>query len=167
MHKKQKYIYIGVDTHKFSHTAVIINCWDEVLGEITIENKPAAFNELVAFIDKVNTGLIPVYGLEDVGGTGRSLAVFLVENGFITKEVNPALAHAYRMSAPTSKKNDSYDARCIAYVLLNKLDSLSDAQPKDIYWTLSQLVGAGFTCKTPYGQRKPATWTIEAPLPQL
>ena len=43
MHKKQNYIYVGLDLHKDTHTAVIIDCWDEKIDSITIENKPSDF----------------------------------------------------------------------------------------------------------------------------
>lgn len=105
MHYKQKHIYIGVDLHKKTHTAVVINCWDEKLGEITVENKPAAFDELITYVKQFkNRGMTPVYGLEDVGGYGRSLAVYLLENKQQVKEVNSALSYAERQSYPTTQK---------------------------------------------------------------
>ncbi|MNI37285.1 hypothetical protein D3C73_913710 [compost metagenome] len=50
MHYKAKHIYIGIDLHKKTHTAVVVNCWHEKLGEVTFENKPSAFPELIAFV---------------------------------------------------------------------------------------------------------------------
>ncbi|OEF99134.1 IS110 family transposase [Vulcanibacillus modesticaldus] len=141
MHYKQKHIYIGVDLHKNHHTAVIIDCWHEKLGEIKFENKPSAFPALLKEVKKhTKKGITPIYGLEDVGGYGRSLAVFLIENNQIVKEVNSALSFAERKSYPTIKKSDSWDAYTVAYVLLNKLDILPDANPHDLYWAIGQLV---------------------------
>lgn len=75
-HYKQYHIYVGLDLHKAHHTAVIINCWNERFGEIQIENKPSAFDNLMKFVKKhMAKGLTPVYGLEDTGGNGRALAV--------------------------------------------------------------------------------------------
>ncbi|KAI7256072.1 hypothetical protein KC345_g11033 [Hortaea werneckii] len=130
-----------MDLHKAQHTAVIINCWNEKLGEIQIENKPSAFDELMKFVKKhTPKGLTPVYGLEDTGGNGRSIAVHLVENKQIVKEVNSALSFNERMSNATTQKSDSWDAFCIAKVLLARLDELPDANPQDIYWTIGQVV---------------------------
>ena len=56
------------------------------------------------------------------------------------KDVNPALAYDQRRSAPTMKKNDEYDAYCVAMVLIDQLHTLPDAKPADNYWTLAQLV---------------------------
>lgn len=130
-----------MDLHKAHHTAVIINCWNERLGEIQIENKPSAFDELMKFVKKQTPkGLTPVYGLEDTGGNGRAVAVHLVENKHIVKEVNSALSYNERMSNATTQKSDSWDAFCIAKVLLSRLDELPDANPQDIYWTMGQVV---------------------------
>ncbi|MBW6411920.1 IS110 family transposase [Clostridium weizhouense] len=140
MHKKQNHIYVGLDLHKDTHTAVIIDCWEEKLGSITIENKPSDFTRLVNKVNKIAGNLTPFYGLEDVHGYGRSLAVFLIERGMIVKEVNSALSYMERMSYPTTQKSDDWDARCIASVLLRKLDTLPDANPQDLYWTIKMMV---------------------------
>ncbi|MBS5308830.1 MULTISPECIES: IS110 family transposase [Clostridium] len=140
MHKKQNYIYVGLDLHKDTHTAVIIDCWDEKIDSITIENKPSDFTRLMNKVNKIEGKLTPVYGLEDVNGYGRSLAVFLIERGMIVKEVNSALSFMERMSYPTTKKSDDWDANCIASVLLRKLDTLPDANPQDLYWTIKMMV---------------------------
>ena len=140
MHKKQNHIYIGLDLHKDTHTAVIIDCWDEKIDSITIENKPSDFTQLMNKVNKIAGKLTPVYGLEDVNGYGRSLAVFLIEKGMIVKEVNSALSFMERMSYPTTKKSDDWDAKCIASVLLRKLDTLPDANPQDLYWTIKMMV---------------------------
>ena len=140
MHKKQNHIYVGLDLHKDTHTAVIIDCWDEKIDSITIENKPSDFTKLMNKVKKHAGNLTPVYGLEDVHGYGRSLAVFLIERGMIVKEVNSALSFMERMSYPTTKKSDDWDANCIASVLLRKLDTLPDANPQDLYWTIKMMV---------------------------
>ena len=140
MHKKQNHIYVGLDLHKDTHTAVIIDCWDEKIDSITIENKPSDFTKLMNKVKKHAGNLTPVYGLEDVHGYGRSLAVFLIERGMIVKEVNSALSFMERMSYPTTKKSDDWDAKCIASVLLRKLDTLPNANPQDLYWTIMMMV---------------------------
>lgn len=87
-----------------------------------IENKPSAFSTFLLDIDKLTEeGLKPVFGLEDVGGYGRSLAQFLTDHGQVVKEVNPALSFAERKSHMTTQKSDSWDAECVARILLNQL----------------------------------------------
>lgn len=140
MHQKQKHIYVGLDLHKDTHTAVIIDCWNEKLDKIVIENKPSDFTKLLNKVRKIAGDLTPVFGLEDVHGYGRSLATYLLEKEQIVKEVNSALSYSERMSYPTTKKSDDWDAYCIASVLLRSLDRLPDANPQDLYWTIRMIV---------------------------
>ena len=132
---------MGIDLHKETHTAVMLDCWNTKLGEITIENKPAEFHKLTRKVSRyVTENKTAVYGLENAYGYGRSLAVWLLEKGCIVKDVNTALSYAQRKSVPMYQKSDSYDAEAVALVLINMLDRLPDAVPDDKYWTLSQLV---------------------------
>ena len=77
-----------------------------------------------------------------------ALAAWLIEREYLVKDVNPALSYAYRKSVPQYKKNDSYDAQCVARVAINELNKLPDAIHEDMYWTLSQLVNRRAHLKT-------------------
>lgn len=141
MHNRQNYLYVGVDLHKEHHTAVIINCWQEKLGEIQFENKPSTFSEFLLEVETyVSNGLSVVFGLEDVGGYGRALAKYLVDHEQVVKEVNPALSFLERKSQVMIQKNDSWDAECVARILVNKFNQLPDAKPNDLFWSIQQLV---------------------------
>ena len=60
---KENYMYVGIDLHKETHTAVIIDCYNQKLGEITFPNRPAGFPKLVAKVKKCNTdGKTIVFG---------------------------------------------------------------------------------------------------------
>ena len=139
--RKENIIYVGIDLHKETHTAVMLDCWNQKLGEITFDNKPSVFHKLTRkvsrFVTKEKTA---VYGLKNAYGYGRALAVWLLEKGCAVKDVNTALSYAQRKSVPMYQKNDSYDAEAVALVLINMLDKLPDAVPDDAYWTLGQLV---------------------------
>jgi transposase len=138
---QQNLIYVGVDLHKQHHTAVIIDCWSKKLGELKFDNKPSAFPLLIKELKKyTKKGLSVVYGLEDVGGYGRGLAVYLKDNHCWVKEVNAKLANARRQSHVTVQKSDSWDAECVAKVLRDELERLPDAKPIDLFWAISQLV---------------------------
>lgn len=141
MMQPDQYLYIGIDLHKEHHTAVMIDCWNQKLGEIRFDNKPSAFPSLMKEVKKyLKNGLTPIYGLEDVGGFGRALAVYLTENRCLVKEVNAKLAANRRKSHVTVQKSDSWDAECVARVLRDERDRLPDAKPVDLYWAISQLV---------------------------
>ena len=138
--EKLNQVYIGLDLHKYTHTAVTMDCFSNIIDTYEFENKPSEFNKLVDRIKAKTEEKTLIFGLEDVGGNGRSLAVFLCQMGFVTKEVNAALAAGYRKGDAQYQKNDAHDAKCVAEVLLHKLDRLPDANPQDLHWTLSQLV---------------------------
>ena len=142
LQKRKNLLYVGIDLHKESHTAVMVNCWNEKLEVVVIENKPSEFKKLAEKVNRKSNhlGLEPIYGLENAYGYGRSLAVWLIEKGYIVKDINPALAYDQRKSAPMLRKNDEHDAYCVATVLINQLHTLPDAKPKDNEWTLAQLV---------------------------
>ncbi|MDV6040505.1 IS110 family transposase [Bacillus sp. SM-B1] len=141
MHNRQNYMYVGVDLHKEHHTVVIINCWQEKVGEIQFDNKPSAFSEFLLEVETyVSDDLSVVFGLEDVGGYGRALAKYLVDHERVVKEVNPALSFLERKSQVMIQKNDSWDAECVAHILVNKFEQLPDAKPNDLFWSIQQLV---------------------------
>lgn len=52
---KENFVYVGIDLHKETHTAVIIDCYNTKLGEITFANRPADFTKLVTKVKKCNT----------------------------------------------------------------------------------------------------------------
>ena len=132
---------MGIDLHRETHTAVMLDCWNTKLGEITFGNKPSEFPRQVRKVSRfVTEDKTAVYGLENACGYGRALAVWLIEKGFHVKDVNTALSYAQRKSVPMYQKSDSYDAEAVALVLINMLDKLPDAIPDDKYWTLGQLV---------------------------
>ena len=139
---KEDFFFVGIDLHKETHTAVIIDCYNNTLGEITFANRPADFPRLVAKVKKCNAdGKTIVYGLENAYGYGRALAVWLIDKGFLVKDVNTAISHRQaKHRGAMYRKSDSDDAEAIALATLNMLDKLPDACPNDAYWSLGQLV---------------------------
>lgn len=74
-HYKEKHIYVGVDLHKHTHTAVVINCWNEKLGEIQFNNFPNAF---------------PDFLQQTKGEVKMNLEWYLFEHSYLTGiEYNP------------------------------------------------------------------------------
>jgi transposase len=135
------YTYVGIDSHKDTHTAVFLDCFFEKLGEITFDNLPSKFND---FLEKAQLlrqdGTVLLFGLEDVSMYGRTLAVFLRDNAQKFKHVNALLVAKERKNQTVTEKTDAVDAECAARVLLSKFDELPDAEPMDKYWVLRTLV---------------------------
>ena len=141
IHPKMQYTYVGIDSHKHSHTAVFLDCFFEKLGEITFENLPSMFAAFLAKAEKLKLGgTTLMFGLEDVSMYGRLLAVFFRNNNQKMKHVNALLVAKERKNQNATKKDDSIDAECAARVLLAKFSDLPDALPDDKYWILQSLV---------------------------
>jgi len=135
-----KYLFVGLDLHKELHVAVAVDCFLEQEKTITFDNRPSAFEKVVEELKEVAKDREIVFGLEDVGGNGRSFAVNVVAKGFITKSVNAALAESYRKGNAQNQKNDEVDAYYVAKALVMDYNKLPDANPQDLYWTLAQIV---------------------------
>jgi len=41
--KRESYLYVGMDLHKKTHTAVLVNCWNEKLETLVIEEQQRQF----------------------------------------------------------------------------------------------------------------------------
>ena len=58
---------MGIALHKETHTAVMIECWNQKLGEITFDNKPSEFHKLTKKVSRFATEeKTAVYGLENI-----------------------------------------------------------------------------------------------------
>jgi len=140
-HRKMKYTYVGVDSHKGSHTAVFMDCFFEKLGEITFQNLPVKFESFMVNAEKFMVhGTEFLFGLEDTAVYGRGLAAFLRENGLKVKHVNAFLVARERKNRSVTQKTDSIDAECAARVLLSKFDEMPDVEVEDKYFVLRSLV---------------------------
>jgi transposase len=139
-HKKLGHIYVGVDCHKFTHTASIINAFNDHLDTITFNNNKEGFNSLISLVSKyLENEITPVYGLEDCKHLGHLLSSYLLQRGFIVKVVNSTYTYSERKNNPIISKTDEIDSLCIAKVTLDRLDNLPNAANDDLYWTIKQL----------------------------
>ena len=141
LHPKMQYTYVGVDSHKDTHTAAFIDCFFEKLGVIQFRNLPSDFD---AFLQQAQEYLLPgtsfIFGMEDCSSYGRALMVHLRQNGYQVKHVNALLVARERKNQTFTQKTDSIDAECAARVLLSKFGELPDSDPDDKYWVLRSLV---------------------------
>jgi len=136
-----RFTYVGVDSHRDTHTAVFLDCFLDKLGEITFDNLPSKYAAFMIEAEKLkqeDTDLL--FGLEDTGSYGRTLAIFLTDNRQQVKNVGSNLVAKERSNLNIKQKTDSIDAECAARVLLSKFEELPDADPNDKYWILRTLV---------------------------
>lgn len=156
-HPKMKHLYVGIDCHKITHTASIINCFNEPLGTVTFNNDNNSFLLLMELLDKVLVDYkdcTPIFGLEDIKHFGHLLSKYLIDNNYTVKYVNSSLTFSERKKNPIISKNDEADSLCIAKVLLDNLDTLPNGQNDEIFWTLKQLVTMKKSLTTSYQHYK-------------
>ena len=145
-HPKMQYTYVGIDSHKDTHTAVFLDCFFEKLGEITFANLPSAFDEFLTNAQKfLNNDTAFMFGLEDISSYGRTLTVYLKQHGLQVKHVNALLVARERKNQNVVQKTDSVDAECAARVLISKFSELPDADTQDMYWVLRSLVSRHYS----------------------
>ena len=139
IHPKMTRTYCGIDSHKDSHTIVILNCFHEKLGEITIGSAPSEFSNFLKQAKKyLQTGTTWAFGFEDTSAYGRSFVKFLVEKGYCVKHVDASKVATER--GQVLHKTDSFDAECAGRVLINQFDKLPNANPQDKYFIIQNLV---------------------------
>ena len=79
-------ITLGVDAHKQSHVASVLDDAGRPLHHREIPNRPARWVELRAWADSL--GSPRQWAIEGAWGYGRGLAQYLVASGEVVYEVN-------------------------------------------------------------------------------
>jgi transposase len=119
-------LFVGIDVHKDTHTAVGLSPLGEKVFEMTIGNEAEDFISLVeqTKVEAEKAGLIPSFGLEDVHSWGERLSSFLVEEGLPVIAVAPILVDHRRSKMTHPEKSDSLDAQGVAEVMIQGIDTL-------------------------------------------
>jgi hypothetical protein len=100
---------IGIDPDKASHTAVVLDCHEQLVSEVRVRADHSQRNRLLTFA----AGFEPrCWAVEGATGTGALLAQQLVAVGETVLDVPPALSARVRLLDNTrSDKTDAHDAR--------------------------------------------------------
>ena len=122
--EKRQTMFVGVDVHKDTHTAVGVSPFGEKLFEITVGNYKKDFEVLTSKVREISSSLSPYYGLEDCHGYGERLSAYLYENGHQILAVPSVLVDRARQKATHPEKSDSLDALGVAKVMMQNIDSL-------------------------------------------
>jgi transposase len=111
---------IGIDPHKRSHTAAVIDGDEIVVAELSLRADRRQRDALLRFAAPFRPRL---WAVEGARGVGELLAQQLVHVGETVVDVPPALsARARLLDAGRKDKNDSHDARSTAIVALRHRD---------------------------------------------
>lgn len=121
--QKQSCMFVGIDVHKDTHTAVGISPYGEKLFEITVGNYQKDFETLEEKVKEHSGVLSPYIGLEDVRGYGERLSNYLYSK-YPVYHVPSILVDRARQNATHPEKSDSLDALGVAKVMIQSIDTL-------------------------------------------
>ncbi len=109
---------IGVDPHRGSHAAVMLDDHEQIVDELAVTANRHQRDRLLAWADRYAPRL---WAIEGASGTGALLAQQLVAAGESVVDVPPALAARVRLLDNEQRsKTDRHDARSVAVVALRK-----------------------------------------------
>jgi transposase len=113
-------VTVGIDPHKKTHTAVIIDDAGRRLGRaLTVADEPSAVAKLRAWVAKSAPGEPARFAIEDGRGLARRLATALVVAGYEVLWVPVRLVIAERQLTGPRGKSDPIDALAAAKAALN------------------------------------------------
>ena len=119
---------IGIDPHRGSHTATVLDGAEEVLDELRVTADSRQRDRLLEWAAPFAPRL---WAVEGATGTGALLAQQLVAAGEHVVDVPPTLSARVRLlDSGRSDKTDSHDARSAAVVALRH-QSLRQVQAQD------------------------------------
>ena len=101
---------IGIDPHKRSHTAVVLDDCEEIASQIRVTASPKQVEQLLAWAPTTDR----VWAVENANGLGRLLAQQLTAQGETVIDVPaPLAARARKLSGHSARKTDEFDARSV------------------------------------------------------
>jgi transposase len=121
-------VVIGVDPHKGSHTAVVIDQAEAVLGQVRVRACAAQVERLLAWAADWPQR---TWAVEGAGGVGHLLAQQLVAAGECVLDVQPKLGARVRLLATgATNKNDPNDALSVGIAALRS-HAATQVRPDD------------------------------------
>lgn len=119
-------IVVGVDVHKYSHTAVALDCFGKQVGlhEFSNDYLPGYVSWLDTFGDRGNL----IVALEDVNGYGVHIVKKLAEEKVVMRYVPGILTERQRKQSIHREKSDPVDAMRVAKVILTNFEETLPAK---------------------------------------
>ena len=108
-------LVIGIDSHKDTLSACLVDHLGTALEYRTIDNTPAGHRQLVDWAQTTNATRVAIEGS---GTYGRPVAIAALTAGLDVREVPPQLTARLRRRGRTQTKTDQVDALVIARVAL-------------------------------------------------
>jgi len=134
-------LFVGIDTHKNSHTAAVLDGYFDVIATVTFANDKAGFISLEAKLKKLSRGRDIIFGLEDSQGLGSFLASYLLGKKYTALEINPVTTDRGRKHTVSRDKSDERDAIVIAKTLIRERNNLHPVRIDRNSVALREMIG--------------------------
>lgn len=119
-------VVVGVDTHKRSHTAVMVDPLHQEQGQYVIPNTDDGISTFLnQIVNQVPTKKI-VFALEDTESNGSRLSRYLVEQNQTVYAVPSTLTERERKRSPHAEKTDYLDAKRVATIYMTQKDLVNE-----------------------------------------
>jgi len=114
----QHSVVVGVDVHKYSHTAVALDAWGKERGAYTFTNE--TLDGYLSWLSSLGDRERLIVGLEDANCYGIHLVTALKDARINTRYVPAILTERERTHSTTRQKSDAVDASRVGRVILTK-----------------------------------------------
>lgn len=122
---KNTALYVGVDVHRYEHTAVCANRFEEELGLLSFPNTLSGIESFRLWLSTIDNPQKPrIIGIEGSNGNGKFLTSIIAKDYQQIYEVNPIYTKQRRDHGTSGDKSDAVDARLVIEILTRKLDKL-------------------------------------------
>lgn len=128
---------VGVDVHKHSHAAALIDERGSEIAALIVTNSPKGYRQLIDWLVD-HDAADAVIGVESPGSYGRCLVAALAGAGFEVLQVPAWRTHRERHRRGPGK-TDPGDALSIAKVVLTDRDDLGPAEEPELVRALGML----------------------------
>lgn len=123
---KLKSVIVGVDVHKYSHTAVAMDSWGQEKGRLEFSND--SLSAYAAWLTSFGNKEDIIVALEDVNSYGIHLVEDLRKQGFNMRYVPAILTERERKQSTKRHKSDYIDAKRVGKVILTKYEETLPAK---------------------------------------
>ncbi|MCX6809537.1 MAG: IS110 family transposase [Candidatus Berkelbacteria bacterium] len=117
---------VGVDVHKYSHTAVAMNCFGQEKDRLDFSND--RLDDYVLWLQRLGQKEDIVVALEDVNGYGFHIVEKLSHEGIKMRYVPAILTERDRKQSIHREKSDKEDAKRVGKVILTKFEETLPAK---------------------------------------
>jgi len=135
---------VGVDVHKYSHTAVAMDCFGQEKARLDFSNE--RLNDYVLWLRELGDKEDIIVALEDVNGYGFHIVERLSKEKISMRYVPAILTERERKKSIHREKSDYEDAKRVGKVILTKFDetlpakeSIADDQERELSANLDLL----------------------------